>query len=160
MVQFKLKPISKKAIPDALQKAKRYRLIQEPALAESICLDILQADPANQDAILTLLLAITDQFREGVSAERACELLPLISENYCREYYTGVVWERSALATLRQSTPGAEAKARDKLLKAMDSFERAEKIRPAGNDDAILRWNTCARMLMKGHHPNHRHEGD
>ncbi len=160
MVQFKLKPISKKAIPEAMQKAKRYRLIQEPALAESICLDVLEADPGNQDAILTLLLAITDQFREGVSAERARELLPLLQDTYCREYYSGVVWERSALAALRRRTPGAEAKACETLRKAMEAFERAEKIRPAGNDDAILRWNTCARMLMRrpmthGHDSGH-----
>jgi len=26
-------------------------------------------------------------------------------------------------------------------------FERAAEIRPAGNDEAILRWNRCARVL-------------
>jgi hypothetical protein len=26
-------------------------------------------------------------------------------------------------------------------------YEKAEAIRPAGNDDAILRWNTCARLI-------------
>ncbi len=45
-MQFKLKPVSKKAIPEAPQKGKRYHLIREPALAESIRLDILQAGPA------------------------------------------------------------------------------------------------------------------
>ena len=31
----------------------------------------------------------------------------------------------------------------------MRQFERAEKIRPPGNDDALLRWNTCARMMTR-----------
>jgi hypothetical protein len=32
---------------------------------------------------------------------------------------------------------------------AMDCFEKAEAIRPAGNDDAILRWNGCARIIQR-----------
>ncbi len=148
-MRFELKPISRKAVPEAMQKAKRYRLINEPALAESICLDVLRADPENQDALITLLLAITDQFRDGGSAERARELLPLLQNEYCREYYSGVVWERAALALLRRGDPGAERQCYEGLRKAMTYFERAERIRPSGNDDAILRWNTCARVLMK-----------
>jgi hypothetical protein len=31
----------------------------------------------------------------------------------------------------------------------MTWYERAEPIRPAGNDDALLRWNTCARLIMR-----------
>ena len=27
-------------------------------------------------------------------------------------------------------------------------FEEAERLRPAGNDDAILRWNACVRFLQ------------
>jgi hypothetical protein len=29
----------------------------------------------------------------------------------------------------------------------MSWYEKAEAQRPAGNDEAILRWNTCARLL-------------
>jgi hypothetical protein len=29
----------------------------------------------------------------------------------------------------------------------MESFEQAESLRQPGNDDAILRWNTCQRTL-------------
>ena len=29
------------------------------------------------------------------------------------------------------------------------ALEKAEAIRPPGNDDALLRWNTCARMIAK-----------
>ncbi len=56
-----LKALHKEAIPAALEKATRYRLLNEPAEAESICLDVLKADPENQEAIITLLLALTDR---------------------------------------------------------------------------------------------------
>ena len=52
-----LKSLHKDAIPAALEKAERYRLLNEPGEAESICLDILHVDPENQQAIVTLLLA-------------------------------------------------------------------------------------------------------
>ncbi|HEY3052652.1 MAG TPA: hypothetical protein VGK04_04610 [Thermoanaerobaculia bacterium] len=35
---------------------------------------------------------------------------------------------------------------------------RAEKIRPAGNDDALLRWNTCARIFMNNRELRPREE--
>jgi hypothetical protein len=31
----------------------------------------------------------------------------------------------------------------------MDHYERAIKVSSLGNDDAILRWNTCARTIMQ-----------
>src|SRR5262245_5730837 len=58
-LMFEPKPISRDAIPAALAKAERYRLLNEPLEAESICLDVLQIDGANQDAIVMLLLALT-----------------------------------------------------------------------------------------------------
>ena len=45
---FELKPLNKDAIPAALDKAMRYRLLNEPGAAESICLDVLRIDPENQ----------------------------------------------------------------------------------------------------------------
>ena len=57
-----LKPITHEGIPSALQKAERYRLLNDSAAAESICLDVLDVDPGNQEALVSLLLAITDQF--------------------------------------------------------------------------------------------------
>jgi len=35
------------------------------------------------------------------------------------------------------------------LREALAFFERAEAIRPAHNDDAVLRWNACARLLER-----------
>ena len=150
-----LKPISIAGVPAALQKAERYRLLNDSPAAESICLDILAVDPKNQSAIITLVLAITDQFEGAESADalrRAQELLPRIDDNYKRAYYDGIVYERRAKAQLHRVLPGAAAMAADWYHRAMESYERAEKLRPAGNDEAILRWNTCVRMLGK-HEP-------
>jgi hypothetical protein len=146
-----LKPLSKDAIPAAIEKAKQYRLLNEPAEAESICLDVLQADPENQQAIITLLLAVSDRFSKGygVSDTQTKELLARVTGEYERAYYAGILAERRAKARLAQGTPGAVHYAYDGLREAMDWFEKAEVIRPAGNDDALLRWNTCARLIAK-----------
>ena len=144
-----LKPLQKEAIPAALEKAKHYRLLNEPAEAESICLDVLQADPENQQAIITLLLAVTDRFYKGygVSDTQAKELLSRMKSGYDRAYYSGIVAERRAKMKLRQHTPDCRFQAYDLLREAMSWFEKAEPIRPPGHDDAILRWNTCARII-------------
>ncbi len=146
-----LKPLSKAAIPAALEKAERYRLLNEPAEAESICLDVLKADPENQSALITLLLAVTDRFGKGygVSDTQAKELLARVKGEYERAYYTGILAERRAKAKLAQGTPGSRYYAYDGFRDAMSWFEKAEALRPAGNDDALLRWNTCARIIEK-----------
>lgn len=148
---FKLKSLSKKGVPAALEKAERYRLLNEAKEAESICLDILEIDPRNQKALVTLLLSITDQFGEGMSAEvdRARELLPRLRDKYKRAYYEGIIFERQAKATLNKGTPDSKHHAYEWFRDSMDQFEKAEKLRPPGNDDAILRWNTCARLIMQ-----------
>jgi hypothetical protein len=146
-----LKSLSKEAIPSALEKAERYRLLNEPAEAESICLDILAADPENQRALIMLLLAVSDRFSKGygVSDTQAGQLLARLKGDYERAYYAGILAERRAKAKLAQGSPGAGHYAHDELCEAMRQFEKAEAIRPPGNDDALLRWNTCARMLVK-----------
>ncbi len=146
-----LKSLSREAIPTALEKAERYRLLNEPAEAESICLDILATDPENQKALITLLLAVTDRFSKGygVSDTQAGELLARVKGEYERAYYAGILAERRAKAKLAQGAPGASHYAYDELCEAMRRFEIAEAVRPPGNDDALLRWNTCARMMTK-----------
>jgi ferredoxin len=129
----------------------RYRLLNEPAEAESICLDILATDPENQAATIILLLALTDRFSKGygVSDTQANQLLARIKGEYERAYYGGILAERRAKAKLAQGHPGAAHHAYDELCEAMRQFEIAEKIRPPGNDDALLRWNTCARLMAR-----------
>jgi hypothetical protein len=146
-----LKPLSREAIPAALEKAMRYRLLNEPAEAESICLDVLKADAENQEALITLLLAVTDRFTKGygVSDTQARELLGRIKSEYERAYYSGIVAERRAKVKLTQNTPDCRFQAFDLFQEAMSWFEKAEKIRPPGHDDALLRWNTCARIIER-----------
>ncbi len=147
-----LKPLSREAIPAALEKAQRYRLLSEPFEAESICLDVLSIEPANQAALVTLILALSDQFDERVVAyEQARELLPRLETEYGRAYYEGILCERRGRAHHRQSSAFSGASAYEWFKKAMALYERAEKLRPAGDDDALLRWNTCARTLKR--HP-------
>ncbi|NOT07777.1 MAG: hypothetical protein HOP28_06190 [Gemmatimonadales bacterium] len=146
---FEPRPISEEAIPAALAKAERYRLLNEPSAAESICLDILDIAPTHQAALVVLLLARTDQFADTVAAgtAKAKEVLPRLTDPYERTYYAGVILERRAQALLRSGRPGSSHMAYDAFREAMEFFEAAERNRPAGNDEARLRWNTCARIL-------------
>lgn len=145
----KLKTISKSGIPEALSKAEVYRYLNEPGEAESICRDILAVEPENQSALRLLGLSITDQFG-GRPEDRCLEaesVFKSLSDRYERLYYTGLVHERRAKAQLRAG------RAPHTLLvlfeDAMRCFEEAEAVRPEGNDDSILRWNRCARLLEK-----------
>src|SRR5437588_4932766 len=137
---FQPKPIYPEAIPRALEKAERYRLLAEPEEAESICLDILAIEPDNQSAIITLLLALTDQFRTSCTEclTRAQALLPRLADEYERCYYAGIICERRGSAQLDKGVLGGRTVAYNWLRQAMDWYEQAEAIRPAGNDDAIL----------------------
>jgi len=148
---FNLKPLSKDAIESALLKAERYRLLNEPNEAESICLDVLEVDPQNQAAQVMLLLALSDQCGDtGGAAMRAQQLAAGLENEYDRCYYSGLVAERRARAHLQRGGAATHG-VYDWLMDALDYFERAERVRPAGNDDAILRWNTCVRVLQQ--HP-------
>ncbi len=147
---FQIKPISKESIPTALEKAERYRLLNEPMLAESICLDILEADPENSGALVTMLLAITDQFGTSSMGDmnRAKELLTQFKDEYELQYYSGLICERQGKAKLAKRMPDGGAVAYEWLRDAMEHYEKAEAKSPQGKNDAILRWNTCARLIM------------
>jgi hypothetical protein len=144
---FELKPIHREAVPNALRKAELYRLLNESAQAESICYDILQVDPDNQQALTTLLLALTDQFGQGLPVTNPQELLPRLHGEYARAYYAGIIYERKARAQLNGGMPGGGFVAYELLREAMFWYERAEAIRPPDNDDATLRWNACVRTI-------------
>lgn len=145
---FTLKTISRESIPRSLERAERYRVLNEPAEAESICLDVLHIEPDHPTALVTLLLALTDQFESGGDVRHARDVLPRLPTEYERAYYAGIIAERRAKARLRHGGPGARFAAYEWFTEAMGHYERAETLKPAGNDDAALRWNTCARILM------------
>ena len=151
---FELKTLSREGIPGALARVERYRLLNQPQEAESICLDVLQIEPDNQEALVGLILSLTDQLDQGVSGcvNRAREVLPRLRDEYERAYYAGIICERSAKALLREAGRGSGTRAYQWFLEAKGWYERAEAIRPTGNDDVLLRWNACARAMLR--HPN------
>ena len=148
-MHFELKSISVQSIPEALAKVERYRLLNEPKLAESICLDILAIVPDHQQALISLLLARTDQFQLQVPPNAAQEVLAKIEGDYEQAYYAGLIWERVGHARIREGSTGGGASAFHALQEAMAHYERAIDCASPGNDDAILRWNTCARVIMQ-----------
>jgi len=146
---FKLKPLHADALARALEKANHYRLLNEPQMAESICLDLLEVEPNNQRALITLILALTDQFgADGftVSDTKVESLLPRLTDEYLHTYYGGIIFERRGQATVNQRIPGYVAY--DWFRQALALYEKAEELSPEGNDDAIVRWNTCVRMIQ------------
>ena len=146
---FELRPLSPAAIPAALAKAERYRLLNDSGQAESICQDVLAIDPDNQDALAMMILAITDQFKdEGTAAHvgRAERLVPGLHDAYTQAYYGAIINERRARAAL---DAGRATMVYEWLLGALHGFDRAIGLRPGGNDDAVLRWNACVRALQR-----------
>src|SRR5215213_7904719 len=107
---FNLKPLSKDGISRALDKAETYRLLNQPRLAESICLDILLIDPGNQKASVFLLLALTDQFGKSSAraVKQALDLAGSLKDEYARTYYTGIIHERQGGVALNSGMPGAD----------------------------------------------------
>lgn len=147
-MEYQLKSISKAGIGEALAKAELYRYLNEPEESESICRDILAVDSHQQMALRLLGLSMTDQFC-GADTDRYHEVEEIfrkLTDRYEQLYYTGLLNERRAKIQLRCGQPPHA------LLplfeRALHCFGEAEKIRPAGNDDSILRWNRCVRLLQ------------
>ena len=152
-MEFELKTLSPEAVPRALAKAERYRLLNEPGEAESICLDALDADADNQETLVMLLLALTEQFdHDTACVAEAWRTVARLRDDYERAYFTGIIYERRAKAHVQHGPPRAGPRAYEWLREAMTWYEKAETIRPPGNDDALLRWNACVRLIMRDHH--------
>ncbi len=151
-MQHQLKSISKAGIPEAIAKVELYRYLNEPEEAESICRDILAVDPGHQLARRMLGLAITDQFI-GAASDRYAEVQSIfqgLRDPYEQLYYAGLLHERHAKTQLLAGY--APHTLLPLVEEAMRCFAEAEKIRPPGNDDSILRWNRCVRLLES--HPD------
>jgi hypothetical protein len=146
---FELKPLSREAIPAALAEAERSRLLNEPGQAESICRDILALEPGHHGALVTLLLALTEQFDHGINMYEPTELAGRLGDPYEKAYYLGIVHERRALALFRVSDFSAAQPVYSLIVEALRGYEEAQKLRPAGNDDSVLRWNACVRFLRR-----------
>ena len=148
-MDLKLKTIAKDCIAEAFSKVELYRYLNEPEEAESICHDILAADPENQLALRMLGLSITDQF-QGKISDRYSEaegVFKSLKDPYERTYYAGLLYERRAKAQMRAGLPTHGLVT--SFHEAMRCFDEAEKIRPPHNDAALLRWNRGVRLLER-----------
>jgi hypothetical protein len=105
---FTLKPISRDSVAGALAKAERYRLLNEPNEAESICRDILDVEPANREARISLVLALTDELAQDTQAfASTMAAIAELEAAYDRAYYSGIAWERRAKAYHDAGKPGS-----------------------------------------------------
>ena len=145
---FELKLLSEKDIPAAIERAKHYRLLNEPSAAQSICLDVLEVEPDNQEALVIIVLAMTDRLTRDytVGDSQIQDYLSRIIDENERAYYTGILYERRAKAYLRKNAMGSESTIFELFRQAMNWFEKAEN--SPKNTDAKLRWNQCARIIM------------
>ena len=145
------KEISIEGVSAALERAQTYRYLNDPEQAESICLDIIHLQPDNQDANRLLLLAETDQFG-GTNHEalnNAKEALSKLTDPYQQAYYGGLISERYARWMLRGRGQRSHFVAHEAVQDALAQYERALELKPEGNDEVILRWNTCQRMIKR-----------
>ena len=145
-----LKSLHQNALGRALEKAKHYRLLNDPENAESICLDILEVDERHQEALINLVLAVTDQFDGGSARYKEVRsYLDRIEDEYSQLYYAGLACEKTARAILQIRKPSSKFSAYDWFQDAMEYYDKAEALTDDQNDDAILRWNACARTIQK-----------
>ena len=147
--ELELRSVSPAAVPRAVEKAEHYRLLGQPAEAESICRDVLSTQPDHDHAMVVLVLALTDQFGDaggGRGAKEAADIASALPDEYRRSYYSGIVRERRARALLRQGP--SRGFAYSGLREAMDWYDKASTL-SSDDDEAILRWNSCLRTIRE-----------
>ena len=156
---FELKKLTHEGIDSALAKAERYRLLNEPTEAASICRDVLAVEANHQEALVMLILSLSDEYALGVDPSKEIDgLVAKLKDPYEKAYFGGLALERRAKALFARRALGSSHVVHAWMHRAMHLFEQAEPIRPAGNDEALLRWNACARFLMQ--HPGVCPEGE
>lgn len=146
--KLQLKHLDQSYLPQALEKAAHYRLLNWPDEAESICLDVLDVEPDNQKAIEVLVLALADQFLDQGNAPRVKQAIGWagkIVDEYERTYLTGIIHEREGRAHLIRGFHGSFAY--ECFHDAMEWFDKAIALAPTGNQEAALRYNSCVRTI-------------
>lgn len=149
-MELNLHDIHTNSIELALDKARQYRSLLEPEMAESICLDILNIDEENQQALVLYILALSDQLHhpdKQVQIKIIQQAIEKLHSEYHRDYYAGLLNERQARFLLSQ--PMSRSFAYDYFIEALQYYQKAEQLRPENNDEAILRWNSCIRTIQK-----------
>ena len=147
---YNLKPLSKEAIPKAIDRAKQYRSLLQPWHAESICRDVQAVDPENQQNLIILFLAVTDQFgseKHSKNIKDAEVIMNQLKDSYQQDYAKGIMYERLASAALNMGGARSGYIAYYHLIDALKWYEKSEKSNIDKNEESILRWNTCVRMI-------------
>lgn len=144
---YELKRLAQKNLDGAVALAKHYRDLNQPEEAESICRDVLDVAPENEDALRTLGLALTDRFPAGYMTlfDEAIKAFEKLSTEYDRLYYTGIAWERYAKAQL---AAGRGHNALHAFEEAIEQFEAAEKVGRPDDAAPVLHYNHCVRALL------------
>lgn len=134
----------------ALALAERSRATGEPDVAESVCLDVLAAEPDNQEALVLLVLARTDLLDRGLPGcvDRAREPLSRLHRDYDRAYYHGVICERQARYLLSRRGRRSAFVAFEWFRFAMEQYEEAIALEP-GRLEPRLRFNSCVRLIER-----------
>ena len=146
-MEYVIKRIHPAGIEAAVGKADRYRELNQPAEAESICRDVLAVDPDQQLGLRILGLALSDQFGPSTATRfaEARQAFARLLDPYERAFYEGLAYERQAKAQLTAALPLRSVQ--PLFDQALARYADAERLRPPGNDDPILRWNSCVRAL-------------
>ena len=153
-----LKSLTPAAIEGALKLAADSRQGGQPQTCESVCHDVLQVESTNQEALRLLLLSHADRFNEDSSQHEmaARDAQSRLTSEYDRAFYDGYILHRLAQSAIASGSPLAARVVYELLSGAMASYEDAERVRPKGNDDAILLWNACQRLLQSTPHTGPR----
>ncbi len=150
---MELHKIHPEAVDHSLEKARQYRSLLEPEMAISICLDIFAVDKNHQPALIVYILALTDSLAKSGMKKPDKFILDAIKRldtKYNRFYYEGIFYERKARGLIAHHTM-SKSFAYRLLLDAMACYEKAEKLSDSANDDAVLRYNSCARVIENEH---------
>src|SRR5262249_58860471 len=99
-MEYAIKRIHPAGIEAALGKADRYRELNQPAEAESICRDVLAVDPDQPLALRILGLALSDQFGPSTGARfaEAQQVFARLRDPYERAFYGGLAHQPQAKA--------------------------------------------------------------
>src|SRR5438128_2181321 len=161
-MDYALKQILPSGIPAALQKADKYRELNQPSEAESICRDVLAIDPGNQLAHRILGLALTDQLEgsTGTRFSEAQQVFARLGDPYERAFYGGLACERQAKAQLAAGLPlGSIRSLFDQALAGPRSHPRGSSVTrlsslrvasSAETDWPSWGWTTCGASSASG----------
>lgn len=144
-----LKILETGEIDAALAAAEACWSRSEVEVAQSICQDILEADPDHPTALELLFLSRVALLSKGLpkGVERAQELIPRFGSEFDRAFFSGVLRETQARYLLERRGRHSSFVAYSWFRHAMDDFDEASTKDP-NRPEPRLHWNACLRTLQ------------